>query len=89
MPLAVYVIFAVPADTPHRLPVVAPIVATERLSLSHEPPEGVLPRVLHTPWHNARVPLIAEGRALTVTVAVTVQPEPREYTTVLLPGATP
>lgn len=85
----VYVILAVPADTPHRLPVDAPMVATATLSLSQVPPEGVLPSVLHTPWHRLSVPVMADGNALTVTVAVTVQPEPSEYTIVLLPGATP
>lgn len=78
MPPAVYVMFAVPADTAHRLPVPDTIVATAGLSLSHVPPVGVLPSMLHTPWHRFSVPLMADGKALTVTVAVTVQPEPNE-----------
>jgi hypothetical protein len=41
------------------------------------------------PAHTASVPPIAAGEALTVTIAVTLQPVETVYVTVVVPAATP
>ena len=55
-------------------PVREPIVATEVLLLDQVPPKVVLVKVVALPWHNTKVPPIADGNALIVTGVVTKQP---------------
>ena len=63
-------IVALPAATPLTRPEVAPTVATAVLLLFQLPPEGVELNVFDAPIHIAKVPVIAVGKGLTVTVVV-------------------
>lgn len=88
-PVAVMVsmIFTVPAVTPVTTPVVEPTVAMavdELLQVTPPLPVSVIP----DPTHTDEAPLM-EGRPLTVTTAVALQPAPIEYVTVANPGETP
>lgn len=61
---------AVPEAMPVTTPVDAPTVATEGLLLLHVPPAVASANVTVDPIHTAVLPLIADGRALTVNAAV-------------------
>lgn len=53
------------------------------------PPEGLLVSVAPPPMHTCKVPPIAVGAGLIVTVVVTVQPEPMLYDITAVPAETP
>ena len=59
----------VPPDKPETTPVVAPIVATLVFPLAHVPPPDASLKAVVAPAHSMVVPVIPEGKALTVTVA--------------------
>ena len=63
----------VPADTPETIPVV-PIVATPVLALVHVPPPVASASVVVAPVQTVRVPVMAAGVVLTVTILVAKQP---------------
>ena len=69
--LAVYVITAVPAETPVTKPVAASTVATGKLSLVQAPPVVASPNWVVEPTHNVKVPVIAATVGKATTVAVT------------------
>jgi hypothetical protein len=71
------------------MPEVAPTTAIEELLLLHVPPAGELLKVMKDPWHTVADPVMAEGRAITVTVVKTVQPDPNEYVILVVPALTP
>jgi hypothetical protein len=56
------------------IPVEGSIVAAVVLLLVHVPPEGELESVVVYPVHTPNEPVIAPGRALTVTTAVALHP---------------
>lgn len=68
----------VPVVIPVTMPVVAPTVAIAGLALVHAPPGVVVVSVVVLPIHTVPAPPIGEGIAFTVTIAVTVQPLPKE-----------
>jgi hypothetical protein len=67
----------VPALTPQNMPV-GFIVPTAVLLLTQVPPAGVAVMVAQEPTQTDDAPLIADGKLLTVAIAVVVQPEPNE-----------
>lgn len=72
-----YVIVAVPVVNtapPVTSPVVDPILAITVALLLQIPPVGTSLNEVVRPAHTERVPLMAEGNAYTVTVAVIIQP---------------
>ena len=82
-------IVAVPGDAPVTVPDVGLANdATAVLLLLHRPPPGVDPSVSDDPWHTCGVPVIVVGSGFTVTVVDLVQPKPKEYVIVEVPGAT-
>jgi len=83
---------AVPAATPVKIPLLAPIVAIAVLLLLHVPPPASLKVevVGLDPPHTNVVPVIAAGFELTVNTAVDVaHPLPRLYVIVVLPAVEP
>jgi hypothetical protein len=68
----------IPVATPVTTPVAASTVAIAGVLLVQVPPVGVLDNVRVPPTHAVAVPAIAVGKALTVTVAVVIQPVGRE-----------
>jgi hypothetical protein len=64
-------------------------VATAVLLLLHVPPGVVSPKVVDVPWHTLKMPVIAEGRPLIVTVTICVQPDPNEYVITDVPATAP
>lgn len=70
----VYVIVAVPALMPATAPSVAPTVAVVASLLLHVPPVVVLLKVVTEPSQTLAVPVMPAGIAITVTVAVVLQP---------------
>jgi hypothetical protein len=85
----VYVIEAVPAETPVNTPALALIVATDVLPLLHIPPVTGLDKDAVSPWQTAIVPVISPGNELTVIVAETEQPVPTLYVIETVPAETP
>lgn len=81
-------IVVVPAATPHTLPV-PDTVAIAGEELLHAPPAVVLLCSTQLLMHTDDGPVIAAGRASTVTIAVVKQPVPNEYEIVVLPADTP
>ena len=77
---------AVPPET---IPEPEPIVATEVLLLLQEPPLVGSVAVIVLPAHTAAGPPIAAGTGLTVTGAVTTDPQPVLKVIVALPDDTP
>lgn len=75
--LNVYVIDAVPGVRPVTIPVLLPAVATDVFPLVQVPPP-VFDSVIVDPGHTVVTPVIADGKALTVTAVVVVHPVPRE-----------
>ena len=69
----VYVITEVPFATPDTIPVDVPTVAADVLLLLHVPPPASVNAVVE-PAQTLAVPVIAEGRVLTVTTVVFWQP---------------
>lgn len=67
---AVYVITAVPPDTPVINPVEELIEATARLLLVQNPPVTASLSVVVAPWQIDSVPVMDGGTALTVTIEV-------------------
>lgn len=84
----VYVIVAVPGAMPLTIPVDKPTEATEGVVLVQVPPETVLVSVVVVATHSEAVPPIADGVALTVTIAVREQPE-TVYDIVAVPAVMP
>lgn len=77
-PGAVYVTIAVPAETPVTTPVDVPTVTVEAAVL-HDPPAVTSASVIVLPpAHTLTGPVMTSGKALTVTVAIAIQPAPRE-----------
>jgi hypothetical protein len=66
----VYVIVAVPSETPTRTPVDEPIAATAVLLLVHTPPGVASLSVVVVPAQIVVVPVIGDATALTVTTVV-------------------
>ena len=64
----------VPAPAPVTIPVVLPIPAAAVVTLDHVPPGVESVSVVVEPWHNTKVPLIADAAGLTVTVTALLQP---------------
>lgn len=82
-------IVTLPAATPLTTPVPAPTVATDVLLLVHVPPGVVFVKVVAEPAHTVEEPgVIADGRAATVTVLVTLHPA-TVYDMTAVPTATP
>lgn len=73
---SVYVIMAVPGETPVTSPVPDPMVATLRLPLLHVPPADTSLRFVVNPTHTYADPVIAAGSGLTVMGDVVKQPVP-------------
>ena len=71
-----------PPDTPDTTPPPAPgpgvIVATVIVPLVHVPPVIALLNVIVDPWHTLGSPLIAPGKAMTVTVNTDAGAQPLE-----------
>jgi hypothetical protein len=67
-----------PTATPVTMPVVLPMVAVAVLLLLHVPPDVASVKVIVNPWHTDTGPTIGAGELDTVTVVVTLQPEPKE-----------
>ena len=63
----VYVIYDVPAAAPYTTPLVGSMVATEDGAAVHVPVVGVLLSAVVSPTHTLSVPVIGDGRSLTVT----------------------
>jgi hypothetical protein len=72
---SMYLIIVTPAARAFTLPVVESIVATPSMLLVHTPPVVVLASVTVEPAHRPRLPVIAAGALLTVTVLLVEQPE--------------
>lgn len=85
---SVYVIVALPAETPVASPDVL-IVATPLLLLAQVPPPSALLSVVVLFTHTLSVPAITDGNALTVNEAVLRQPVLNVYEIVAMPGVIP
>jgi len=72
----VYVIDAVPWDTPVTTPVDSPTVATAALLVDHVPPAVPSPSDVVEPTQTTGIPVIDSGIEFTVTVLVDVHPVP-------------
>ena len=72
----VYVITAVPDETPFRIPVVLPIVAIDVLLLLHDPPVVVFVSVVFVPAQTDKVPDIAAGSGFVTTVTELPEEQP-------------
>jgi len=64
-------------------------MATDVLLLIHVPPVAPSLRLAVAPWQIFSGPAIALGDGVTVITRVTVQPEPKEYVIVAVPGMPP
>lgn len=62
-----------PAETPCKKPVDAPIVATAGVLLLHVPPPASV-KVVLDPAQTAEGPIIEDGKEFTVTTVVVMQP---------------
>lgn len=78
-----------PTVSPESKPEKRPIDATLVLVLVHVPPEVASERLLVTPVHAARDPVIAAGKGLIVTIFVAKHPVLKVYEITLVPGDTP
>jgi hypothetical protein len=67
----------------------AVMVATDGIALLHTPPGVVFVRFVVWPWHTIPVPDMAAGNALTVTVAVRIQPASDVPVMIVVPGKLP
>lgn len=85
----VYVMVAMPGETPVKTPEVMSILATEVLELDHTPPAGVAVSVAVSPVHTVVVPVGVPGSAYTVTIAVRLHPVLIVYDIVAVPGLEP
>ena len=65
---------AVPKELPVAIPLLKPMVSTAVLLLAHVPPVVASDKVVVKPTHTVMVPVMADGSAFTVTVAVMKQP---------------
>ncbi len=84
----VYVIVDVPPATPETMPVPDPTVATEEVLVVQVPPPPSVNAVVK-PAQTVMVPVIAEGKGLTVTTVIVVHPVPKVYVIPEVPAATP
>lgn len=80
---------AIPPLMPVTIPVLEPMVATEPSLLLHEPPEVASDSVLAAPAQRLLLPVIAVGKALTVTVRIVTQPAADVYVMTTLPALIP
>lgn len=66
-------------DVPAAMPVTTPdrVIAALALPEDHVPPPTASERVRLPPTHTIPTPLMAAGDGLTVTIAVTIQSEPK------------
>ena len=73
---SVYIIAAVPAETPCpvTIPVVEPTVAREVLLLLHVPPPAASDKLRLAPEQTEPLPVMAAGSGLTVTIVLTEHP---------------
>ncbi len=78
-----------PDDTPHSVPVLLPIVASEAGPVDHVPPVAASNSAADEPTHTIGAPAIAGGGGNTVINFVAVQPAPNEYVIVAKPGDMP
>jgi hypothetical protein len=69
----VYVIVAVPGNTPVTMPVPASTDAVGD-ELAHVPPGGKLDSASDEPWHTCVPPDITVGKPFTVSITVALQP---------------
>jgi hypothetical protein len=77
-------------EVPEVTPVITlALVDAFALLLAHVPPDTVLFSVIMLPAHTEEGPLIADGAAFTVTIAVAIQPLPNVYVIVAVPAAIP
>ena len=74
VPVNLYVMAAVPADTPVIIPVDKPAVAIPVLPLLQVPPVVASLNTVAAPTQTVAVPVMGEGNGLTVTVTVVLQP---------------
>jgi len=79
----------VPDTTPVTIPVLAPTVATDVVPLVQVPPVVPSVKVMVVPAQKAAAPDIADGKALTVTVPVALQPLLSVYEMTEVPDDTP
>lgn len=86
---SLYVIVAVPADTPVTIPLVVGIVAIAVLLLLHVPPVVVLVRVVAAASQRLADPEMAAGVAATFTAIDRKQPGETVYVIFAAPVATP
>ena len=68
----------VPTDTPVTIPLPEPTVAVVVKPLVHDPPASASVNAVVKPAQTSAVPVIAEGKGLTVTGVVTKHPVPSE-----------
>ena len=66
---------ALPADPPVTIPEEAPTEAIRGDEVVQVPPDVVLVRVDELPEHKLEIPLMADGKGLTVNTKVEMQPE--------------
>ena len=85
----VYVITGLPANTPVTTPLTDPTVACAGVPIVHVPVVGLDDKVLETPVHNTKTPVIALGNALTVIPVVAIQPEGNVYVITGKPAVRP
>ena len=78
-----------PDITPVTIPVLAPTVATDVVPLVQVPPVVPSVKVMVVPAQKAAAPDIADGKALTVTVPVALQPLLSVYEMTEVPDDTP
>ncbi|WP_345078726.1 hypothetical protein [Nemorincola caseinilytica] len=86
--VCVYEIRLVPTETAVTMPVLDPTVAIDVALLVHVPPVVAEDNVVVAPIHTDRVPVIVAGAAITVTIAVLMQPN-LLYVILAVPAPTP
>src|ERR1043165_6424825 len=79
---------AVPKAIPETIPVVEPIDAVPGALLLHVPPASELDNVVVEPRHAIMIPAMGAGVAVTVTIAMALQPA-TVYKIVAVPGLIP
>ena len=78
-----------PVPAPLTTPVPVTTEATEALLLLHVPPALASVSVTDEPVQMPLTPLMADGRSLTVTMVVVMQPVGKVYVMIVVPNATP
>ena len=82
-------ITVVPVLMPVTIPVPGFTVAMAVLLLLHVAAPDASVRANEKPGHTGVLPVIADGKAITVTVAVAIQPVPSAYVILVVPNDTP